>query len=369
MRVVFDPERSAIAAFQRDLQAVQPVITLQEVSSLGFPSGLPNESADPALRWFPQRDLLNSDRFAREFAVEVEEDGRAYLRFGDDVLGKRPPADAILQANYRVGNGRTGNIGADAIAHLHSPIQDLQPWFTPSSPSSPPSPPPIRNPIPARGGTDPEPISQVRLYAPQAFRTQQRAVTEADYAEITQRFPGVRRALATRRWTGSWYTIFITVDRSGGLALDPDFKQQLTQFLGRYRLTGHDLELESPQLVPLSISLKISVAANYFRSQVKAALQTAFSNQVLPDGRLAFFHPDNFTFGQPVYLSQVVAAALQVAGVQSVEATEFQRRGSFSSASLEAGQICFGRLEIALLNNDPTAPEAGEIKFEMEGGR
>ena len=38
-------------------------------------------------------------------------------------------------------------------------------------------------PLPAAGGADPEPIEQVRQYAPQAFRTQERAVTEADYAD------------------------------------------------------------------------------------------------------------------------------------------------------------------------------------------
>jgi hypothetical protein len=371
-KLVFDPTGSAAAALRWEIQVAQPAITLQEITASG--------ASDPALRWRPQRDLLNSDRFARDFAVETEEDGRAYLRFGDGISGKRPPSDTLLTATYRIGNGRAGNIGADAIAHLYSPTQTLHPWFlSPISPSPhlpippslhpPISPHPIRNPLPARGGTDPESLTQVRLYAPQAFRTQQRAVTEADYAEITQRFPGVRKALATRRWTGSWYTIFITVDRSGGLPLDQDFKEKLSQFLERYRLTGHDLELESPRLVPLAIALKITVAPNYFRSQVKAALQLAFSNQVLPDGRLAFFHPDNFTFGQPVYLSQVIAAALQVVGVQSVEATQFQRRGPVSRTALEAGQISFDRLEIALLNNDPTAPEEGEIKFDMEGGR
>ena len=39
----------------------------------------------------------------------------------------------------------------------------------------------------------------------------------------------------------------------------------------------------------------------------------------LPDGRRGLFHPDNFTFGQPVYLSRLYAAAHAVDGVDSVE--------------------------------------------------
>ena len=76
----------------------------------------------------------------------------------------------------------------------------------------------VSNPLPATGGADPEPLEHVRLYAPQAFRTQKRAVTEADYAAFAERHPEVQKAGATRRWTGSWYTIFITVDRVGGRA-------------------------------------------------------------------------------------------------------------------------------------------------------
>ena len=78
--------------------------------------------------------------------------------------------------------------------------------------------------MPATGGTDPEPIEQVQLHAPAAFRTQQRAVTAADYAIAAQAHPEVQRADATRRWTGSWYTWFVTTDRRGGLPVDTAFE-------------------------------------------------------------------------------------------------------------------------------------------------
>jgi hypothetical protein len=47
----------------------------------------------------------------------------------------------------------------------------------------------------------------------------------------------------------------------------------------------------------------------------------------LPDGRRGVFHPDNFTFGQPVYLSQIYAAAQAIDGVASVDVTQFERQG------------------------------------------
>ena len=74
----------------------------------------------------------------------------------------------------------------------------------------------VSNPLPARGGTDPEPMEEARQNAPAAFRVQQRAVTPDDYAEKAGLHPDVQRAAATWRWTGCWYTIFLTIDRRGG---------------------------------------------------------------------------------------------------------------------------------------------------------
>ncbi len=300
--------------------------------------------------WLPQRDLLNSDRFAPEFVVEMENDGRAHLRFGDDVLGRAPSAAASFNATYRIGNGRGGNVGADTLTRLD--IGGVK----------------ARNPLPAVGGLDPEPNEQVRLYAPQAFRSQERAVTEADYAAAAQRHPDVQRAAATRRWTGSWYTIFITVDRRGGRPVDAEFETELRAFLERFRMAGYDLEIDAPRFVPLDIQLSVCVKPNYFRSNVKQALLATFSNRDLPDGRRGFFHPDNFTFGQPVYLSRIIAAVMQTPGVDWVKPLTFQRYGQPARNELQDELITFERLEIARLDNDPNAQEKGRLIFDMKGG-
>lgn len=309
--------------------------------------------------WRPQRTLLNSDRFAPEFVVEMEDDGRAYLRFGDGVLGQQPIPSTRFQATYRVGNGQAGNIGAESLFHVIAARNDVRDAIEQ-----------VRNPLPAWGGTDPEPIEQVKLYAPQAFRTQQRAVTVADYAAIAQRHPQVQRAAATRRWTGSWYTIFITVDRRGGLGIDPEFETELRDFLEQYRLAGYDIEIEPPVNVPLNIVLKVCVAPNYIRGNVKQSLLEVFSNTTLLTGQLGFFHPDNFTFGQPIYLSQIIATAMQVQGVEWVQAERFERwdNPSANQQELTDGVMTLERLEIARLDNDPNALENGKIDFIMEGG-
>lgn len=335
-------ERSAVQLLAQDPRQALPAVRLQ--------------SGDES--WQPQRDLLASDRFATEFVVEMESDDHAYLRFGDGIYGRQPTASTAFTATYRIGNGQSGNIGAEAIYHVVTNDTGITA---------------VRNPLPARGGTDPEAIEDVRLHAPQAFRTQERAVTEADYAEVAERHPNVQKAAATRRWTGSWYTMFLTVDRRDGRPVDADFEADLRDFLERYRLAGQDLEIDGPSFVPLDIVFSVCVEPGYIRNDVKAALLETFSNRDLPDGRRGFFHPDNFTFRQPVYLSQVVAEIMQVPGVRWVDldaskGTRFQRWGQVTHGELENGQIDIGRLEIARLDNDPNAPENGKIDFIMEGG-
>ncbi|MBS1912847.1 MAG: putative baseplate assembly protein [Bacteroidetes bacterium] len=303
--------------------------------------------------WISQRDLLNSGRFAAEFVVEMEDDGSAFLRFGDDILGRKPGEGTEFLTTYRIGNGRIGNVGAGSIAHAATGVSSILS---------------VRNPMPAIGGTDPEPIEQVRLYAPQAFRRQERAVLVSDYAEMAERHPGVQKAQATLRWTGSWHTVFVTLDRTGGLAVDEPFREEMLSFLDTYRLIDRDVEVNGPSFVSLDIAMEVCVKEGYYRAPVKTALLKLFSNRMLANGTLGFFHPDNLTFNQPIYLSAMITAAADVPGVKWVTMKRFQRWGRRPNGELDAGIIQIGRLEIARLDNDPSAPENGRIDITMKGG-
>lgn len=302
--------------------------------------------------WTLRRDLLGSDRFAPDYVVEMAEQGWAYLRFGDDVSGRQPTPGREFQADYRIGGGRSGNVGREVLTELDPPLAGIA----------------VRNPMPATGGEDPEAVEQVRQFAPQAFRVQQRAVTEQDYATLAARDPSVQRAVATRRWTGSWYTEYVTVDRRGGAAVDLDFRTAFAAWLDRYRMAGGDVEVTAPVFVPIDIVLGICVKPGYFRGTVHQALDDRFSTRELPGGERGFFHPDNFTFAQPVYLSAVVAAAMSIAGVASVTPRRFQRLGQDPAGELAAGRIPMAGLVVAQCDSDPADPASGQIQFDLAGG-
>jgi hypothetical protein len=305
--------------------------------------------------WTAQRDLLASLSGATDFVVEIDNAGDARLRFGDDEHGKRPDPGTAFSATYRVGNGIVGNVGSGAIAHIVSPTNGV---FDALS-----------NPMPAEGGAEPENIEAVRRDAPEAFRTQERAVTAADYAAAAERRPDIQRAAASFRWTGSWHTVFVTPDRFGGGDVDAALKARLRRHLERFRMAGYDLDVTAPRYVPLDIGLHICVADNYFRADVLHAVEVALSSGVTSDGTLGLFHPDNFTFGQPAYLSPVIATAQAVEGVEAVRVDRFQRLVSPDPTSLDLGVIDIGALEIAQLANNPNFRERGRLEILAGGGK
>jgi hypothetical protein len=186
---------------------------------------------------------------------------------------------------------------------------------------------------------------------------------------VAEQNPQVDRAVASLRWTGSWYTVFIAVEPHGGGRLTPTLQRTLKATEGRYRLAGQDLELDSPQYVSLQIELQVCVAPNYFRSYVEQSLLQVLGNKILPNGQKGLFYPDNFTFGQAVYLSPVYVAARSVAGVLAVTATKFQPQGVNTTQYLAAGGIKLGPLQVARLDNDPNFPDHGQLTLLMEGGK
>jgi hypothetical protein len=345
----FEPTLPAASSFNYDAKQALPNIQI-----LGE-----NESGYLQL-WSPQNDLLSSSQFALNFVVEIDNDGTPYIRFGDDELGMKPTASSEAKQNgffaiYRVGNGKQGNVGKKTITRIANSESFNAEGVTL-----------VRNPMEAKGGIDPEDMENVRQYAPQAFRTQERAVTEEDYIQVLKQYPGIQSAYASIRWTGSWHTAFIAIDRIGGKPVDDIFKQKIMLYFEKYRLAGYDAEITDPTYVPLWIHVNVCIAQNYYWSNVEGALLDIFSNRVLPDGTKGFFYPDNFSFGQTVYLSKIIETALKIPGVNSITVDTFQRYGKLPNNELAKAKIVIAPSEIARLDNDPNFQENGKIAFSQE---
>lgn len=345
----FDPGGSAASAFRWDLRRALPAIQLTTVAG--------------AEEWTPERELLDSTAADRHFVGEVDDDGRATLRFGDGEHGRRPETQAMFHARYRVGNGVAGNVGPESLAVL---VRETAGGFSPPGALKG-----VRNPLPAAGGTDAEPLEEVRQKAPYAFRTQERAVTLDDYAAAAERLPELQKAAARFRWTGSWRTVFVTPDPLGSdtRAADPALKARVRDHLERFRMAGYDLEVDDPRYVSLEIELHVCARPGCFPGDVEQALLEVFSNRCRAGGDTGLFHPDRFSFGDPVYLSPLYEAAMAVDGVDSARFLVFRRQGQPDGGkALKEARLVLSRREIARLDNDPNFPEHGTFRVSVQGG-
>jgi len=317
------------------------------------------EALRKAVTWNVQAHLLNSRPDDRHLVVEIDNERHAHLRFGDGDLGRRPADKMSFYAVYRRGTGVGGNIGSEKIKHLvfrtmqQSAVRE------------------VRNPLPALAGSDPETLDHARLHAPQVFKKLRRAITVEDYARIVQqKFAAeIQQACATLRWTGTWFEVAVAVDPFATVRDPQGLARRVQTYLRDYRRIGHRVRVDLPRYVGLRIDLTICVAKGASGSHVRSTLLDRFSNRTLADGTKGFFHPDQFSFGSALYLSQLVTAAKHVRGVENVVATRFERWQIRDPEPLESGVLSLAPFEIPRLDNNPSHPELGVLSLDLRGAR
>jgi hypothetical protein len=334
-------------------------------------STLSLEVGTPAVQWQQQPSLLDSAPDALVYRVEIDDQGAATVVFGQgdsgstgQQFGLRPPANAAITAKYRVGGGVVGNVGADTLVQLHPPGSDPVDWFIS-----------VTNPLAATGGRDFESRDHARRFAPANFKQPLVAVTTADYQSVSQNFTDanggrlVQRANSAFRWSGSWLTVTLGVDPIGAEALSSQLRTNLLNYLDRVRLAGYDLNVTGATYVPIELTIGFCVVAGFFSATVEQGILTVLSNGDLPGGGKGFFHPDNFSFGDNLYVSRILAAVTSVAGVESARIIRLARRHAANPdadtrTNLGQGFVAVGPSEIIRLENDRNFPENGVLTLQ-----
>ena len=341
--IPFAGNSSASSFFSTDPSTARPLIAVQ---------------SDDGGSWVPEHDLLSSDDTDRVFVAEIEHDNSGFLRFGDGQYGMAPDQNLQFTASYRVGNGSAGNVGRDTLVHAVFPANFLPPLANIIS---------ARNPLPAAGGIDAEDMEHIRQYAPFSYQTQLRCVTEADYGQQASSIQGVREARGTLRWTGSWYTAFISIDPVASLT--PKLVSDTTRDLNLLRMMGTDLAVEGAILVGLQIEMEICIDPEHFAGDVFTSLMKVFITGNQCSGRTGILNAANFTFGETVYASPLIAAAQQVDGVLSVTLTTFTRMDDPTVDGVAQGFLTLGTLEIPRCDNDPNHLDRGQFVLHLDGGK
>jgi hypothetical protein len=317
------------------------------------------ESADATEPAFTLEDglyrrVFGVERFGKLTEhIDYASNAGATVRFGDDEFGLAPTDGTRFTVRYRIGNGRLMNVAPETLTQFDAVLAP----FVDS----------MRNVLDAEGGRDPEPETQIRINAPQQFRSVlYRAVQPVDFEQILARdLDWVQRAGAVVRWTGSWPTVFVTPDPENATVVTPAQRAEAESLVDRVRQAGREARVMDPRYANIDLEIRVCVVANAYRGQVQeAVLLTLFGE----DGMSGFFDPDNFTFGTPLSRAKLIAAIAQVPGVRAVEGIKVRRRGWFDWRDFSEYSLFVGLNELVRVANTRELPERGAVKLVMEGG-
>jgi len=358
---------------EAELRTAEPEVELQEVDPS---SGA--EYATPEF-WTWQRTLLDATSQSKDYGLDdgtwrsvigFRSDGERIehvdyasqqgvtVRFGSPGFGQIPKEGTVFKLRYRTSGGSRANLPQDTITlltHPSSGATDLSGVLDA-----------VNNPFSITTGVDPESSDDVKMLAPEAFRSVTfRAVREEDFEEIARRLSYVQKAGASFRWTGSWLSAFVTPDPAGSYELSDKRRDYLEQLMDRVRQAGREVLVKDPGFVSLDLEVCICVEPSAYEGQVKEAVVQALTGKPVSTGARGFFDPDAFTFGSPLYRSALEAAIQSVPGVLAVNHMAIRARGVTDKRPFEEMVFEVGANQIIRLENDPLYPERGSLRIHV----
>jgi hypothetical protein len=360
-----------------ELRDARPEVELQEVKVVADPA-TKGVILQPFGVWQWQRTLLDARDFEDVFTLddgtwrriigfrrigEVIEhvdyaSGSGFtIRFGDGEFGRTPPNETVFRVRYRTGPGTKANLPADTVVNLRNPEDETQADLAAVLDA-------VTNPLPITNGIDPEDAAVIKQIAPEAFRAVTfRAVRPEDYAEIAERLPGVQRAGARFRWTGSWLSAFVTADPLGAFELSPERRTELENLMDCVHQAGREVFVRNPHFANIDLEITICVEPFAYAGQVKARVLEALVGRKGVRPTKGFFDPDNFTFGTPLRRAALEATIQDVAGVRGVEKMRIRARGITELRDFKELTFNVGHDQVIRLQNDPLFPERGSLRI------
>ena len=284
-------------------------------------------------------DITNSDigstTDGKHYLRETDEDGFTYIVFGDGLNGKIPAIGTDnIYASYRIGGGADTNVGANSIIVANSNLAEIERVF---------------NPIPATGGRDRESIESAKVNAPKLFKTQSRAVTTEDYANIARSVPGVSKAIAVPD-DKLYNTVHVTIAPNGGGLPTGKLIQDVNELLDERKVITTNVIMEMPKYIYARISMNIQIEEEWSRQEVKTYVIEALK---------ALFDFESREFGQGVPISKIYHDIMHVQGVYSVLITR-----TTINPLIEWGQVS-GNPKFESVDSLPSLQYSGEWKVVM----
>jgi hypothetical protein len=232
---------------------------------------------------------------------------------GDGTNGAALPVGLPVRARYRIGGGAAGNRGSrriDAPISAHPAVEET--W----------------NPLPASGGSEPEPRALARARGPAIVGVGDRAIAIDDVRVLALAFDGVARARVLAHGTTRHRRLTVIVAGPGGAALAGEDLRELELHLAARVPPRVAVAVENRVLVPVQarITLRVQRAADPL-SVIRAA-RVRLGLDRAPGEPLGLLDPDSVDLDDDLDLSRIYGALEGVDGLASLVVTALHRTGA-----------------------------------------
>ena len=187
--------------------------------------------------------LLNIGRDSRIFLIQEVSDTKYEIKFGDNILGKKPPNGSRIEVSYIVTNGSSGNGAANFT--FSGRLQDNNLFDVTTGISL------LLTQIKSENGDDIETTDSIKYFAPKVYASQYRAVTSNDYKSLIPFiYPNVE---SVNSYGGDeldppeFGKVFISIKPRNGTILSEITKQNILTTLRKYSIAGI-----KPEIIDLS---------------------------------------------------------------------------------------------------------------------
>ena len=239
------------------------------------------------------------------------------------------PASTSLKIKVRFGGGTGHNVASKTIRKIKKknvvfPNNDV---INPRVRKNILNSLSVTNPSPARGGTNPPTLDEVRILAPASYASQNRLVTTEDFIARVLSLPGnlgsVFRVTAERNKIsrGTTNIRVVSKDSKGKLiTTTQDVKSNISRLLGPTRMVTDNIQILDALIINLGIEVAILSRAGYNADLLRENVIRAL---------ITFFNVDNFYIGQHIIEEEIRSLVFNINGVAAVNEINFKNiRGS-----------------------------------------
>jgi hypothetical protein len=264
-------------------------------------------------------------------------------------LGSIPKAGTTLFVKYRIGGGKSSNLGVNVI----NSVDDVE--FNVNGPngtvnSQVVSSLRVSNVTPAIGGADQPTIEEIRNMVAYNFAAQNRAVTLNDYKSLIETMPstfGAPAKVNVMEEDNKVRIKLLSYDDLGNLTdtVSNTLKNNIINYLSEYRMINDYIDIASGEVIDFGLEIDLHIDKNENPTDI---VRTVIQNTT------SFFAIEKRKMGDPLFVGDLKREIGNVGGVTNViDVRVFNKIGGQYS-STEVAQAYSDTLTKEILQSDMT---------------